>query len=109
MDLFTGGKDVFVHISAVETRYGSTVCRGRSSAFDRTIHSGRDAPSRCRPPAHAAAQAATAPSRIAVATEKARMMVLRRDLAMAVLALAMALSTLRSASAAARPVSAPTC
>src|SRR4029077_18108799 len=61
--------------------------RRRTIAFDRAIHSGMTAPSRCRPPAHAADQAATAPSKMAVATEKARMMMLRRDRAMAVFAL----------------------
>jgi hypothetical protein len=82
--------------------------RRRPTASDRTIQSGRGAPSRCRPPAHAAAQAATAPSKTAVATENARIMLLRRDFAIAVLALAIALSTRRSASVDDRPVNAPT-
>jgi hypothetical protein len=89
-------------------RYGSTFsCR--PNAFERAIQSGIGAPSRCLPPAHAAAQAATAPSNTAVAIEKARIMLLRRDLAIAVLALPSALSTRRSESTGDRPVSAPTC
>jgi hypothetical protein len=88
--------------------YGNTrSCRLNLS--DRTIQSGMGAPSRCRPPAHAAAHAATAPSNTAVAIENATIMLLRRDLAIAVLALASTLSTRRSESAGDRPVSAPTC
>src|SRR6476620_3169114 len=88
--------------------YGSTFSR-RQNAFERAIQSGNGAPSRCLPPAHAAAQAATAPNNTAVAIEKARIMLLRRDLAIAVLALPSALSTRRSESTGERPVSAPTC
>jgi hypothetical protein len=40
------------------------------------IQSGTAMPSRCRPPAHADAQATTAPSSVAAATENARMIAL---------------------------------
>jgi hypothetical protein len=85
-----------------------TKTRLRVNRSECAIHSGRGAPSRCRPPAHAAAHAATAPSSNAVARENARMMVLRRDFASAALAAAMPLSTRCSESVGDRPVVAPT-
>jgi len=55
------------------------------------------------------AQAATAPSNVAAANEKAMMMVLRRDRAIAAFELAITLSTLRSESAGETPEVAATC
>ena len=67
--------------------YGFIACR-RSEDRVRSRHPLRQGrASRCCPPAHAAAHAATALNNMAVATEKARMTVLRRDRAMEVLAL----------------------
>src|ERR1700756_4520988 len=73
-----------------------------------SIHPDSGMPSRCRPPASAPAHATTAPSRSAVATEKARMMVLARTREIAVLESAITVSTRRSASAPVRPVVAET-
>lgn len=56
--------------------YGTAVLFGSNPA--KAIHSGSGAPSRCRPPATAAAQALTAPSSVAAAKENARTIVLRR-------------------------------
>jgi hypothetical protein len=67
---------------ADESAYWITF-RLRSNLLACSIHSGSGAPSRCLPPAQAAAQAATAPSSVAAAKENARMIVLCRDRAIA--------------------------
>jgi len=74
-----------------------------------TIQSGSGMPSRCRPPATAPAQAATAPSSNAVAAENAKMTVLARVRKIAFFESAMTVSTRRSASAPVKPVRAVTC
>ena len=83
--------------------------RFRSNLFECAIHSGSEAPSRCLPPAQAAAHAATAPSSKAVASEKANMTVLRRVRVMAVFEFATTPSTRCSASVGDNPVVAATC
>ena len=69
---------------------------------------GADSPSRWRPPAHAAYQAATAPNNPAALAMKARITLLRRPRAILSLAFESAISTRRSASPGARPVRAAT-
>ena len=70
--------------SAISRRTDQKAAQLRRGMLACAIQYGSGAPSRCRPPATAADHATSAPNSVAAAYENARMIVLRRERAIAV-------------------------